>query len=419
MGDTNINNTYAEKTKQFFSNVINKVKTVVSNPTQSINQMDNDFVMYMTVVIVILIIVIVTIYYLYINNLQSSEEKNMKYLYSVKSEYIIPIDNTYSNKFCDYNILTAYNACSGGNYKNDFVSLDVLKSIITQGVRGFDFAIYNEGGVPVVATSTNDSYYVKETYNYVNFSDVMNTLYINGFGDNAPNKTDPIILHLRIKSNDNSVYQTLANQFNTYQSKGLILGNNSSFDYRNQNFGQVKLSSLIGKFVIIIDGLNKTYLEPANREFYEFVNLVSNSPNMWSFRFFDILNNYEPDQLENHNRSQMTIVLPNLTDNPDNPSAALARSYGCQMVAMRFQLPDSYLLENIKYFDEGRSAFVLKDESLREKELKINIKQFTDSNNQTDMSTDLIKGEIDVFEQNPNYSYETRTFSTKLFDIKT
>ena len=342
----------------------------------------------------------------------------MKNLYSVKSEYIIPIDSTYTNKFCDYNILTAYNACSGGNYKNDFVSLNVLKSIITQGVRGFDFAIYNEGGVPVVATSTNDSYYVKETYNSINFSDVLGVLYSNGFSDTAPNKTDPIILHLRIKSNDNSVYQELANQFNAYQSKGVILGNDSSFDYRNQNFGQVKLSSLIGKFVIIIDGLNKSYLESENRDFYEFVNLVSNSPNMWSFRFFDIVNNYEPEQLENHNRSQMTIVMPDLTNNPDNPSAALARSYGCQMVAMRFQLPDNYLLENTKYFDESRHAFVLKPVELRERNLKLNLKPFQDASKQVDKATKLIKGELDIFEQNPNYSYKTRTYTNKLFNIK-
>jgi hypothetical protein len=417
MSDTNTNNT-AQKIKQGFLNVVAKVKSVVSNPGQAINQMDDNFVIYMTIAIVILIVFIVTIYYLYLNNLQSLEEKNMKYLYSEKSEYIIPIDSTYSNKFCDYNILTAYNACSGGNYKNDFVSLNILNSIITQGVRGFDFAIYNENGIPVVATSTNDSYYVKETYNFVKFSDVMSSLYINCFSDNAPNKTDPVILHLRIKSNDNAVYQELANLFNSYQSKGVILGSESSFDYRNQNFGQVKLSSLLGKFVIIIDGLNKSYLESENRDFYEFVNLVSNSPNMWSFRFFDILNNYEPEQLENHNRSQMTIVLPDLTNNPDNPSAALARSYGCQMVAMRFQLPDGYLLENIKYFDEARHAFVLKPAELREINLTLNIKPFQDANKKVDTETGLIKGELDIFEQNPDYSYETRTFSTKLVEIK-
>ena len=412
----NTNNT-SEKIKQGFLNVVDNVKTVVSNPTQAINQMDDKFVIYMTIGIVVLIFFIVIIYYLYVNNLQKSEEKFMNNLYSVKSEYIIPIDSTYSYNFCDYNILTAYNACSGGNYKNDFVSVDILRSIISQGVRGFDFAIYNENGIPVVATSTNDSYYVKETYNSVKFSDVMYTIYNNAFGDTAPNKTDPVILHLRIKSNDNNVYQELANMFKAYQSKGVMLGNDSSFDYRNQNFGQVQLFSLIGKFIIIIDGLNKTYLEPENSDFYEFVNLVSNSPNMWSFRFFDILNNYEPEQLENHNRSQMTIVLPDLTNNPDNPSAALARSYGCQMVAMRFQLTDNYLLENITYFDEAKHAFVLKPEELREQQVTLTVKPFEDASKDVDVSTQLTNGQLDVFQQNPNYSYKTRTYTNKLFTI--
>ena len=38
-------------------------------------------------------------------------------------------------------IKTAYNCCSGGNYKNDYVDLCVLKNILKQGVRGLDFEI--------------------------------------------------------------------------------------------------------------------------------------------------------------------------------------------------------------------------------------------------------------------------------------
>ena len=158
-------------------------------------------------------------------------------------------------------------------------------------------------------------------------------------------------------------------------------------------------------------------MEPENSDFYEFVNLVSNSPNMWSFRFFDILNNYEPEQLENHNRSQMTIVLPDLTNNPDNPSAALARSYGCQIVAMRFQLTDNYLLENITYFDEAKHAFVLKPEELREQQVTLTVKPFEDASKDVDVSTQLTNGQLDVFQQNPNYSYKTRTYTNKLFTI--
>jgi len=57
--------------------------------------------------------------------------------------------------------------------------------------------------------------------------------------------------------------------------------------------------------------------------------------------------------------------MPDNTPNPDNPSGLLARSLGCQMVAMRYQLPDSLLKEDTNFFDQHGHAFVLKPEELR------------------------------------------------------
>ena len=59
--------------------------------------------------------------------------------------------------------------------------------------------------------------------------------------------------------------------------------------------------------------------------------------------------------------------------------------------------PDNYLLENTKYFDESRHAFVLKPVELRERNLKLNLKPFQDASKQVDKATKLIKGELDIF----------------------
>ena len=380
-----------EKPTSITNTVTNTVMNTVNLAKTKINNMDDNFVIFMVTLIMTIIIIIVIIYKIYINNLQSSEEKYMNNLYSEPNKYINSIDKTYTNRFGDYYINTAYNACSGGNYKNDFVSLDVLKAIIKQGVRGLDFAIYNEGETPVIATSTSESSYVKETYNSIRFVDLIDTINNYAFSDTAPNKTDPIILHLRIKSNNKLLYDNMATIFGKYSNK--ILGNGDSFADRGQNFGNTPLSKLIGKIVIVVDGLNKTYEE--SPKFLEYVNLVSNSNYMWSFKFFDILNTYEPEELTNHNKSNMTIVLPNLGNNPDNPSALLSRQYGCQMVAMRYQTIDSYLLENIKFFDENKHAFVLKPEELRA------------PNNVIAKPTP----------QNPENSYKTRTYTNNLFNF--
>ena len=91
----------------------------------------------------------------------------------------------------------------------------------------------------------------------------------------------------------------------------------------------------------------------------------------------------------------MTIVFPDSGVSPANPSATLCRAYGCQMVAMRYQTIDSYLLENIKFFDENKHAFVLKPEELRA------------PNNVIAKPTP----------QNPENSYKTRTYTNNLFNF--
>ena len=109
---------------------------------------------------------------------------------------------------------TAYNACSGGSYKNSFVNICNLKAVLKQGVRCLDFEIYSVNNQPVVATSTSDDYYVKETFNSVNFGSVMDTINNYAFaGGTCPNPTDPLIIHLRIKSNNQEIYSKLANIF--------------------------------------------------------------------------------------------------------------------------------------------------------------------------------------------------------------
>jgi hypothetical protein len=84
----------------------------------------------------------------------------------------------------DYYIKTAYNACSGGAYRNSYVDISHLKTVIKQGVRCLDFEIYSIDNQPVVATSTSNDFFVKETFNYVPFggeNGVMDTINNHAF----------------------------------------------------------------------------------------------------------------------------------------------------------------------------------------------------------------------------------------------
>ena len=292
----------------------------------------------------------------------------------------------------DYYIKTAYNACSGGSYKNDFVDIDILKAIIKQGVRCLDFEIYSIGDQPVVATSTTDDYYIKETFNSVDFRDVMSTIKNYAFaGGTCPNPSDPLLIHLRIKSNNQNMYSNMAKIFKSNSS--IMLGKTYSFENSGKNLGSQPLLSFGGKVIVIVDKINNAFLE--NQEFLEYVNLTSNSIFMRAYDYYNVKNNPDINELTEYNKRSMTIVLPDKGIDPANPSAILARAVGCQMVAMRYQTVDNFLTENAQFFDRAGYAFVLKPAELRYKEVTIPTPT----------------------PQNPAYSYATRTTKSDYYSF--
>ena len=82
----------------------------------------------------------------------------------------------FSYNLRDYYIKTAYNCCTAGEYKNDFVNVCALKNCIRQGARCLDFEIYSVNNKPVISVSSVDDFSVKETYNSIPFSTAMGVI---------------------------------------------------------------------------------------------------------------------------------------------------------------------------------------------------------------------------------------------------
>jgi hypothetical protein len=333
--------------------------------TNLINNMNEDFISYFILALILIILITYISYIIYITQLESKECSYLNTLYpsvdgNIKS--ISPNSSDCSGNLYDYYIKTAFNACNGGSYINDYVDICALKSILKQGVRCVDFQIFNINSNPAVSSSTTDSNFVKETFNYVNFSDVMSTISNYAFsGGTVPNPSDPLIIHLRIKSNDQKMYTNLANIFKSYDK--LMLGKNYSYENHGKNIGSQPLTSFMNKIILIVDKTNNSYLE--NKDFLEYVNLTSNSVFMRAFSYYDVKNTPDINELQQFNQRSMTIVFPDVGANPTNPSGILCREAGCQMVAMRYQHVDNFLEENAIFFDEGGYAFVLKPANLR------------------------------------------------------
>jgi hypothetical protein len=274
--------------------------------------------------------------------------------------------NNFTYTLKDYYIKTAYNACSTGYYKNDVVSTCILKDILKQGVRGFDFEIFSSADnpdEPIVATSMEKSFYVKNTFNSVPFAEVLSIFKNFAYSSStAPNPNDPIILHLRFNSANQKMYTRIARLFESMNN--LLLGPTYSFENKGRNLGNVPLLDLVGKIVIIVDKSNAAFMD--NADFKEYVNMTSNSVFMRTLRFTNgVKYTTDIDEMKVYNKQNMSVVLPDDETNPDNPGGLLSRALGCQMVAMRYQKQDSNLAEDTNFFDENGHAFVLKPVELR------------------------------------------------------
>ena len=299
--------------------------------------------------------------------LKSRNCKNMHELYNktpLGFQEIDPDSPQSCNSLRDFYVKTAYNCCATGAYRNDFVSLCALEDCIRQGIRCLDFEIYSVNDTPVISVSAVNNFNVKGSYNSIPFADALNVIKLKAFGNSrthCPNPNDPLIIYLRIMSNNRAIYKEMAdNLYSTLENK--LLGKDYSYENHGLNLGKTPLKDLRGKLIVIADKTNALF---EDTPLDEYVNLATRSPFMRVMRVDQLKNVTSATELIEFNKKNMSIVLPNLGITPDNPSASLSMSYGCQFCAMAYQTFDTNLEHYDSQFDSAGSAFILKPENLR------------------------------------------------------
>ena len=325
------------------------------------------------VLVIVALIVFMIVGWVY--NKMTLDKRNCKTMNNLYKDFpLLSTLNVTNEQFSynlrDYYVKTAYNCCTAGEYKNDFVNVCALKNCIRQGARCLDFEIYSVNDKPVISVSSVDDFSVKETYNSVPFGTAMGVIADYAFsGSTCPCPGDPLIIHLRIMSNNKTIYTGMANDlYNTLENR--LLGKQYSYENQGKNIGSSPLKDFMEKVIVVADKTNALFEDTA---LDEYVNIASNSVFMRALRYYDV--KYTPDMQEliEFNKKNMTIAMPDLSPYTENPSASLAMKYGCQMVAMAFQDFDTNMEYYDEFFDDAGSAFVLKPESLRYIPVTINV----------------------------------------------
>ena len=274
---------------------------------------------------------------------------------------------------CNYYIKAAYNSCCGGLYKNDYVSLCALKYAIKSGARFLDFEIYSINNNPVISASSVDNYSIKQMYNYLDFGDVMQFINENAFAAmGTSNYQDPLILHFRISSKNCAIFEKMAIQLQ--EKLGYyLLDENYGNQNNNNNLGTEHIKNFTNKVIIMVDKTNTLWEDsPLN----ELVNAGTggNSSNVHLKRASEVISTYNKSSDIAFNKSNMTIVLPDISAYNNNINSRACMNLGCQIVCMSFQNYDNNLKYYDSFFDDGGYAFKLQPDNMLYTTVKPDIK---------------------------------------------
>lgn len=267
-------------------------------------------------------------------------------------------------KIHQYYIKTAYNCCCPSPaYTHTYVSTCALKNCLRQGARCLDFQIYSLDNDPVISVSSTDDFGVKETYNSVPFYKAMQTIADLAFSfSGSPCPYDPIFINLRIMSKNPDILSKMA--YNLEDALGPHL-NNSSSDIGNELLSKFQGNS-VGVPAKVIVMLDPSYMSlDESGELAQMIDLPNSNDgsNFRSYRYHSLLNS-DASEIAKFNtydgvpQEGLSICLPDLGANPQNPKFEDVQAYKCQFVAMCFQLADKHLQDYNTFFESGGSAFV-------------------------------------------------------------
>jgi len=303
--------------------------------------------------------------------------------YTKPQEEIDDPNKTYGDyRLRDFYVKTAYNCCASGTFSHDFVNECALENCIQLGARCLDFEIYSFDDIPIIAVSTDRSFGIKETYNYLEFDRVIakisNMAFTSGIDSAGVCKTDPLILHFRIKTNNKDILDQMADSLNKHFYDRL-LSRRYSYQYNGQDLGNVEMKYLKSKVIIITNNVEKINIE--DTKLYEYINIISGGENMRYTRKTEITAGGDMEEIKNFNKERMSICIPDIDVSPINidwrqlthkegvdpvdNTKMIPIGYGIQYVGMSFQNNDEFLKDYISEFNRHKSSFILKPKPFR------------------------------------------------------
>lgn len=317
-------------------------------------------------IIIILIIVIVYRFYKYnkmtyietFENIEAAEnevvniqlkDKQLKQQQRIRN---LPAKTTkYPIK--DFCIKSSLNSAVSGNY----VSTDMVKEVLSRGCRFLDFEVFyikeDEVFSPRVAMSTDYKYLTIDTENSIPLVHILNAISTNAFSQLAPNNKDPIFIHLRIKSNDDKIYDAVAKNIKTALT---------TRRYEGTLTEQTTLEEIMGKIIIVMDKTIRRDYKDYSSSLHNMVNIESGSESFNSFKINSIMNAQEKIiAIDDNNLTTDLEKLQMVIPNPEKYNTSLleiTHNFGIQILPAKYYASDVELEEYEEMFNQNSHGIV-------------------------------------------------------------
>jgi hypothetical protein len=258
-------------------------------------------------------------------------------------------------RLCDfYTAASSYSVFPGAKIY-DYVSDQIIPLVVKSGARMIELDVYDDGsGKPVVGLK-NQNLGTDYAYNTVPFEACCVALANTAFNSvTSPVSSDPFILSLVFHTKNTPVLNACSEILKTTCRPYLL---DAEYGYQRRNLVVEPVCNLQRKIVLVSGSEVKgTLME-------ELINISWATSHLRRLTYTQASQPHDQDELINHNRSHITMVVPDIGDDLVNFNPQILFSYGCQWIMMNYGSVDTAMENYIGEFQEN--SLVLKPAPLR------------------------------------------------------
>jgi hypothetical protein len=237
----------------------------------------------------------------------------------------------------------------------DYVSDSILPMAIKAGVRLVELDIYSDINDQPVVGLKNQKLGVDYAYNTVPLEACCVSIANSAFNSvTAPASSDPFVLSLVFHTDKTKTLNAASEIVKTTCRAHLL---DSEYSYQRKNLALEPICNLQNKLIIVSGGnIKGTHME-------ELANMSWSTSHLRRLTYTQASQPHDQDELINHNRNNITMVVPDIGENLINSNPQVLFAYGCQWIMMNYGSIDDMMELYISEFQEAST--VLKPAALR------------------------------------------------------